>query len=625
MIMDKIYKVLRTGLWAVATLCLSGTQVSCDSDDIEGDAMYTFTGETVASFCQNDPELTDFYQLITKCGADALLEVYGHYTCFAPSNEAVEEYVKGLGKTLEELTAEEAQKVVYNCVIRGTEEYASLDFISGSMPALTLSERYLVLSFTQTEEGTRKVWVNDQALVTRPDQEVHNGIIHVVDHVIQPSEQTLLEVMQRTEGLSIWAMAYEASGWNKEMEELYDDSYVNTYGSDMYQYGDWKFHVPTSLRYGWTVFCEPDELLRANGIAGNTRDEILASLEQYARTYYGSEDLGNYESKNNPLNRFVAYHLLNRQMATNDMVFDTPAILINPAYADVWAEYYETMYTYHIMEIKAGNKINQQANKHYVGIDEANSNIDAMNGYVHTITSMLVYDEDVMRDDVLHKRIRFDGMSLPPQLTNNNIRWKNVDITDANGWTITPDYCGEYFTFNDACSCLLWGSQGWASYQADEINMKDNYDFTIRLLPLPPGNWEFRIGYSSAGWRGMGQIYFDGVITGTPVDLKIGDIPGDPRVGWVADSETSDNGVENDKMMRNLGYMKAPESCWYAHDNTSLRDCPGALRYIVGQYTFQEYGAHKLRMRSVDFAGREFMIDYFEFVPVDMLRDEDRL
>ena len=132
--MDKIYKVLRTGLWAVAALCLSGTQVSCDSDDIEGDAMYTFTGETVASFCQNDPELTDFYQLITKCGADALLEVYGHYTCFAPSNEAVEEYVKGLGKTLEELTAEEAQKVVYNCVIRGTNMLHWISFPAPCRP-----------------------------------------------------------------------------------------------------------------------------------------------------------------------------------------------------------------------------------------------------------------------------------------------------------------------------------------------------------------------------------------------------------------------------------------------------------------------------------------------------------
>ena len=43
------------------------------------------------------------------------------------------------------------------------------------------------------------------------------------------------------------------------------------------------------------------------------------------------------------------------------------------------------------------------------------------------------------------------------------------------------------------------------------------------------------------------------------------------------------------------------------------------------QYSFQDYGAHKLRMRSVDFAGREFSIDYFEFIPVDMIRDEDRL
>ena len=46
---------------------------------------------------------------------------------------------------------------------------------------------------------------------------------------------------------------------------------------------------------------------------------------------------------------------------------------------------------------------------------------------------------------------------------------------------------------------------------------------------------------------------------------------------------------------------------------------------IVNQYRFPRLWAHKLRMRSVDFAGREFSIDYFEFIPVDMIRDEDRL
>ena len=622
--MNNIHKLFKWGLWSVAVLCLSGVQVSCDSDDIDADAMYTFTGETVASFCQNDPELSDFYQLITKCGADALLEVYGHYTCFVPNNDAIAAYLSANNKSLDDIPAEEAQKIVYNCVIRGTAEYTSQEFVAGSLSSMTLSERHLILSFTTSADNRREIWVNGQARVERLDQEVHNGVIHVVDKVIQPSEMTLLEVMQNNENLTIWAMAYEASGLNEGMEKLYDESYVNTYGSDMYQYGDYKLHVPTSRRYGWTAFCEPDELLKQAGITGNTREEILVSLENYARTYYGSEDLGNYRSEKNPLHRFVAYHLLNRQMATNDMVFDTPAALINPTYADKLVEYYETMYTYRIMEIKAGNKINQQSNGDYVGIDEANSNIEALNGYIHTLKNILVYDDAVMRNDVLHKRIRFDAMSLPPQLTNNNIRWHNVDISDANGYTVTPDYCGEYFTFNDACSCLMWGSQGWAAFQGDEINMKDNYDFTLRLLPIPPGNWEFRIGYNAEGWRGMGQIYFDGIITGTPVDLKIGDVQGDARTGWVADESTADDGVENDKMMRNLGYMKAPESCWYAHDNIPLRDWYKALRYIVNQYSFQDYGAHKLRMRSVDFAGREFSIGYFEFIPVDMIRDEDR-
>ena len=90
--MNKIHRLFKWGLWSVAVLCLSGMQMSCNSDDIDADAMYTFTGETVASFCQNDPELSDFYQLITKCGADAILEVYGHYPCIIPNNDAIPAY-----------------------------------------------------------------------------------------------------------------------------------------------------------------------------------------------------------------------------------------------------------------------------------------------------------------------------------------------------------------------------------------------------------------------------------------------------------------------------------------------------------------------------------------------------
>ena len=46
--MNNIHKLFKWGLWSVAVLCYSGVQVSCDSDDIDADDMYTITGETVA-------------------------------------------------------------------------------------------------------------------------------------------------------------------------------------------------------------------------------------------------------------------------------------------------------------------------------------------------------------------------------------------------------------------------------------------------------------------------------------------------------------------------------------------------------------------------------------------------
>mgnify|MGYP002646603208 CR=1 FL=1 len=363
------------------------------------------------------------------------------------------------------------------------------------------------------------------------------------------------------------------------------------------------------------------DILKANGITD------LPSMENYARTYYGSEDLGNYKSKNNPLNRFIAYHMLNRQMATNSFLYTGETT--NPDYADERTEYYETMYTYRLIKIKAGNRLNaKNSDNTSLRVIEKESNVDAINGFIHTLDGILVYDEDVMEKDVLHERIRFDFFACIPHLTNNNIRWKCYGSTrpeGTNGYTVTPEFCGEYFTYNDAGVCVFQADDAWADFQGDELVMQESYDFTLRMIPLPPGDYEMRIGYNSGGTRGMGQMYVDGNIAGTPVDLRInGD---DPRVGWVKDSETNDDGVENDKMMRNRGYMKAPEALWYWHggwDNVPMRDVSFALRYIVGQFHFEEYGAHTFRARSVDFKGRGFQLDYIEFIPTDMIRDEGR-
>lgn len=598
--------------------CVGGLTMSCNSDNIDDEAMYTFTGETVASFCKNTPELTLFYQALEKSGTTALLSVYGHFTCFAPTNAAVETYLNERNLTIESMSEEDLKKMVYNCTIRSSSsEYESVDFQEGALATPSMSDRYLVISFSTNELGQRETIVNKSSKIVSIDNEVHNGVVHVVDKVIEPSEENFLNVLKEHGSFNVWAAAYEATGYDKQMEGLYDENYVNPYSSSTVEVSGYQMKVCDQCRLGYTMFCEPDELLAQHGIT------TIEELENYATTYYGTSNLGEYTNPENPLNKFVAYHLLNRQMSTNSFIYSGAATA--PSYTSKRYEYYETMLKYRLMEFKAGNKINERKNGMYVGIDEQKSNIDVVNGFIHTLTDMLVYDEDVMRTDVLHKRIRFDFYAVPPQLTNNNIRWQLTNIQDANGYTITPDFCGEYFTYNDVSKVVMWASEGWTNYQADELKVNGWYDFTLRMLPVPPGNYEIRLGYRAESWRGVSQLFIDGQIAGIPVDLTIGVDKDDLRVGWKADDETSDNGVENDKMMRNRGYMKAPSSIYTPQNGgTVLRNMYQALRIIIGQYSFDDYAPHYFRAKNVESEDREFHFDYLEYIPVDMIRDEDR-
>jgi hypothetical protein len=278
-----------------------------------------------------------------------------------------------------------------------------------------------------------------------------------------------------------------------------------------------------------------------------------------------------------------------------------------------------------LMEIKApdvgstsGNQINTTFTGEFVGINAQLDDIDARNGYIHAVTDILVYDENVMVKDVLNKRLRIDSYAIPPELTNNNIRWKN----DGRSCTISPELCGEHFTFNSATKIILWASNGWDDFQGNEISLRGWYDITMRLPPVPSGTWEVRLGYSSRDWGGITQIFIDNQIVGIPIDFYTRG--SDPRIGWIDDSKTSDNGVENDKMMRNRGYMKSGAEIINETYKTILRNNPTCLRVIVGVFTWQDYDYHYLRAKNVESENGEFHLDFIELVPVSYLDKEDR-
>ena len=600
-----------------AVLCL----VSCD-DDLNRENYSTFTGDTVTSYCRNNSRLSMFYRIMEDSDNTALLSLYGHYTCFAPTDSAFNNYFDKYQISYNKLTKEDKKNIVFNHIIKhNATEYTSEYFQEGALPASTLGDRFLTISYSlDSLSGVYKqvIYVNKHSRILFKDNKVHNGVVHIIDKVIEPSQNTLLAVMKEQEGFKLFAKAMELTHLEDSLLGVYDMNYADPYpGQDevkMPSSPNYKNVVPIHTRhFGYTIFAEPDQVFKA----AKTPIETIEQLVAFASTYYGTEDMHDYTSRKNPLNKFISYHLLNRQMMTNTFIYQGKN---TAAYAmDQRHEYYETMLHLRLMEIKAGNQINTLKDRTFVGVDESNSNIEGMNGYIHALTNILVYDEKNMTEDVLNKRIRIDVYSIPPQLTNNNIRWRIIEV--QHPWTFSNDFCNDYFKAQPGTEIVLEASESWDCYQADHFKINGWYDFTLRLPPVPPGTWEIRFGYQAVAHRGIAQLYIDGKIQGIPIDLR--KEGSSPDVGWVKDSETHDGGLENDKMMRNRGYMKGGKaivnSGW---GNQSLRDLVKDLRVIVGQFTFQEYDYHYFRAKNVEDPTKEFQLDYVEYCPVSFLDKE---
>ena len=589
---------------------------SCDSDTLSGDSYYTFTGETVASYIENRPDsFSVFTQIVKEAGEEALLSTYGHYTAFIPTDEAFQTYFAAHGISIAQLTDEDKREIVYNHIIRSTAiDYKTKDFTEGALGTSNMNNRYMIISYVVADEGRNQIVVNKQAHISRPDNEVHNGVVHVIDHVLEPSDETLGAILDQMPEYSIFAEALRLTHLNDSISETYDMSYENPYTTEFVNVLGYTMKPLTRRRLGYTLFAEPNSVMQAAGIGD------VEALQQYAQQYYGQEDADDPTSRRNALNRFISYHLLNRQMSTNSFVYSGPCT--SSYYMDKRYEYYETMLENRLLEIRAGNRLNMQKSGLFVGIDESHSNIDGMNGFIHSLTHMLVYDEAIMQHDVLNKRIRFDAYSIAPQLTNNNVRWKLTNLDGFGGYTMSPDYCGDYLKFNDASKFIMWASDYWTNYQADEISVRGWYDVTVRMLPVPPGTYEIRLGYTARSWGGIAQLFVDGDIIGIPVSFNY--TGEQPQIGWVSDDETTDMGAENDKMMRNRGYMKGPNSVYAPNGQKTLRQNIGALRFIVGTFTFQDYGPHYFRVKNIESELGEFHFDYLEYVPTSLIDSEDK-
>ena len=88
-----IFKTIVGGLMFAMLAPLSPLILTSCSDEPDSEYFYTFTGEMMSEYLKNRPEYSEFAEIVERAGLMDQLSAYGHYTCFAPNNEAVDQFL----------------------------------------------------------------------------------------------------------------------------------------------------------------------------------------------------------------------------------------------------------------------------------------------------------------------------------------------------------------------------------------------------------------------------------------------------------------------------------------------------------------------------------------------------
>lgn len=653
-------------------LILAAFTPGCTEHFLKGN-LYCFTGETVGSFLEKHEDVySDFIYILKRTGDMSLMKAYGTYTCFAPTNKAIERFLvkqdsiwnaslepgskreiwTGItSPRLEELSDSMCNIIAKTHIIAKTILTMDIDG-SDVLREKNLNDRFLTVRYAVDENLHTQLFISE-ALMIASDEEVENGVVHTMGDVMNPSSKMIPTQISDTPFLTIFYEALRVTGLEAEMQEYEDMTYERK-----------ENRYPAHRYIGFTAFCESDDVFATYGI--NNIYDLYAKCKEW----YPEATDDDFHSSNNALYKFIAYHLLNRKLLysravcydiakfqNGSLLFDSE--MMNTSKSDR-NEYLETLqgtmlkvsrplsvdiYGHELMlnfskahinksdkyHCPAGNR-GARVNVHVIDpVDVKNMpkkypnyEQDALNGTILIIDEVLVYDDDVMAGFVLNEPIRYDISAVMPELTTNNIRWgDNPDLVLSgyfNYTEIPPGYSDQLKIYcEDDCNFRYLGEfLASRSFQGDAMNFSKNADLAIRIPHMPSGTYELRVGYSAYSDRGTVQFYVDDIITGLPIDMSL--LATNPLVGWVKDEFTEDNGVSNDKQMKNRGYLKGPTTQLVENATKSARDCDGCLRLVLTTRFFSA-DDHWIRMKRVGDHGG-CMIDYFELVPVGWIRDE---
>ena len=552
--------------------------------------MYTFTGETIEDFLvNNDSAFSSFNYILERCGYDRILSSYGsgggnYYTCFAPVNDAVAEYIDSLWNdteckiehngmsenSLEGMSDSLCEDIALYHIL-GTEELTT-DMEDNSNLRSLLGR--LISVSTRLSDGA--TMLNSVAAITMQDYEVTNGVVHVIDQVIPRSNKTILRELQLdSTRFSIFSEALDKTELyslldQEEEKELTADAPTATSG----------YYIPTECALGYTVFAETDEVFASYGITNF--DELVAACAEWYGTaatspesktqgwydYYRNNNIEistgtDYTSEYNVVNMFVRYHILKYAVNSEALILDHN-ILTGYGWEGDTFDYYETMLDKTLIKMwyrknddivylnryVENNTLTDEVEglgsdeMHEVIYEGCEVNIDSViapiNGYIYPIKDVLVYDWQVP-NGVLNERIRVDAMTMLPEIMSNDFRAMKTDEltvlnsgTEASRIRFPIDFFDNVVVYNgnntkiDMNVIAADGDKDYTLWRGDSFQGMGIFDFAIKLPPVPDGQYEIRINLDCMTTGTMLQYYLGE--TSDVSDMEAIDIPLDMRI-----------------------------------------------------------------------------------------------
>jgi uncharacterized surface protein with fasciclin (FAS1) repeats len=675
---EMIQKRLRLSLPGIFMALFVFGGISSCSDKVDDSNMYTFTSDMVSSYLSKHDSLSYFWGMVQKTKLsskspstlDKLLSMRGNYTCFIPTNEAVQYYVDSVMNRhvldMNEVPDSVRDEIVKNCIIDNGDEkaYETAAFEVGSLEKETMNGRFLTVSFDTITGGHSAIYINTFSRIIIPDIKVANGQIHLVSRVISPYNNTLPDLMSSQDNIRIFSYLLKATGWSEKMRKYRDNDYENKfYPSSITKYG-WTGDVPKHHNSGYTCFVELDSLLEAEwginlkfeGTQVSNWDEVMDKVRAVCQEHYPDATSSDLTSENNAVNQFVSYHLLDAAIPYDKIVLHYNEVgyaYTNPYQLGIdKMQYFATMgSSRRILKITEGSqtkgkRINRYVSKYddsnyreitvpiegaEISPDNGKHDIAAVNGYYYPVDRVLWYSDDVV-NKVLNERMRWDVLSMQPELMTNGLRLVHQTCT----YYIPPGYCANMDYSDETHNFQIepWAVEGDLAYEGDEPTYLGQYDITYKLPPIPfSGTFEIRIMYATSEARGMCQPYIGTNpanlnAIGLPVDMRIRP-NANPKVGWIADGNDGDQNRENDKTLYIHGYMKCPSCFGYPSKSGAIpgRDGEGGvkLRQIIYRGYLDHTKVYYMRFKSVlENSAAQFDFDTFEMVPKNVFAGADQ-